>query len=84
MFIVTASSRADEATELAADADAIVTGLCIERWIDGLAFIARVRAAEKQVPIIVVTAHAQAAIRQQAIAAGADIFFTKPCSTTQD
>jgi len=82
-FTVTASWRLDDGIRLAAAADAIVTGLCIERLFDGFEFIAAVRAAEKQpghTPIIVVTAHAQAAIRQQATAAGADIFFTKPCS----
>lgn len=79
-FTVTAVWRVDDAIKLAAAADAIVTGLCIERWMDGVELIARVRASEIRVPIFVVTAHGQDDIRARATAAGADVVFTKPCS----
>jgi CheY-like chemotaxis protein len=81
-FFVTTCWRVEDAIKLAVDADAIVTGLCIDGWMDGFDLIARVRAAEKQtarIPIIVVTAHAQKVDQARAAAAGADMVFAKPC-----
>lgn len=81
-FRVATASRVEEAARLAVDADAIVTGLSIDGWMDGFDFISRVRAAEKhtaRIPIIVVTAQARKVEEARAIAAGADLVFAKPC-----
>jgi len=80
-FRVETCCHVEDAANLAADADAIVTGLCIDGWMDGFDLIARVRAAKQtaRIPIIVVTAHVHTVDQARAAAFGADMVFAKPC-----
>jgi len=82
-FVVTTADTVAEATRLAASVDAVVSGLCIERRMDGIALIAGVRALDApgpRLPVIIVTAHLLEADKRSALAAGADKVLTKPCS----
>jgi len=78
-FLVDTCGHVEDAAKLAVDADAVVTSLCIDGWMDGFDLIARVRAENQtaRIPIIVVTAHVQEIDHARAV--GADMVFAKPC-----
>ncbi len=80
-FNVLVASTADEALVKAASADAIVTGIAIHGSFDGIELIRQVRRndATTRTPIVVLTAHAFEWHREQAFAAGASAFLSKPC-----
>ena len=79
-FIVVAVEMPLYALAHTKNADAIVTGLAIPAITDGIRFITQIRKNNAaHTPILVVTAHAFEADRQQALAAGADVFLAKPC-----
>jgi|SRR3954454_21131800 two-component system, cell cycle response regulator DivK len=73
--------RALNAVRLAPRADVIVTGILLDDTIDGIDLVARLRAdaATQQKPIAVLTACAWQTERERAIAAGCDVFLSKPC-----
>src|SRR4051812_11308831 len=80
-LIVVSPDNATAALPLAPQADIIVTGILLSGGIDGIDFVARVRADDrtKDTPIIVLTACAWHTERGRAVAAGCDMFLTKPC-----
>jgi len=73
-----------EALEVAQDRppDLMLLDLMMPGPFDGIEVCRRLRDAEatRSVPIVIVTAVAEEATRQQALAAGADAYFTKPFS----
>lgn len=80
-FTVVEAATTDEGVPHVASVDAIITGIGVGGSMDGLELIRRVRQhdATARTPIIVVTAYAFDAYREQARAAGCDVFLTKPC-----
>ena len=76
-----AANTTDEALNRAAEVDVIVTGVQVPGSFDGLELVRRLRAdvrTESKL-IIVLTAWALHPSREQALAAGCDIFLAKPC-----
>ena len=71
----------DQALSLAGNADVIVTGVRVPGSFDGLELVRRLRAHVRTQSklIIVLTAWALDPSREQAVAAGCDVFLTKPC-----
>ena len=71
----------DEALRHAALAQVIVTGVRVNGSFDGLELVRKLRAAEntQSKPIIVLTAWALEPSQQEALAAGCDVFLSKPC-----
>jgi CheY-like chemotaxis protein len=71
----------DEAVPRAADSDVIVTGIRVSGSFDGLELVRRLRAdiRTSSKPVIVLTAWAIEPAREQAVAAGCDLFLPKPC-----
>ena len=71
----------DQALSLAGNADVIVTGVRVSGSFDGLELVRRLRADVRTQSklIIVLTAWALDPSREQAVAAGCDVFLTKPC-----
>lgn len=67
----------EQAISLAPDCDAVVLDLAMPR-IDGPEVARRLRASGSRALIIGVSAHAGAAERERALAAGMDVFLTKP------
>jgi len=74
-------STAADALTAAPNVDAIVTELLIDGDTTGLELIAELKASPSTAakPIIVLTASAWAAQRDQATAAGCTVFLAKPC-----
>src|SRR5713226_9176455 len=66
---------------LAVTADVIVTGIRVEGPFDGIELVHRLRDGNgtRDKPIIVLTACAFEPNQQQALAAGCDVFLSKPC-----
>src|SRR2546423_14861159 len=62
------------------EADVIVTGIRLRGPFDGVELVERLRGgAAKHLPIIVLTACAFVPDQQRALAAGCDLFLSKPC-----
>src|SRR4051794_17114467 len=81
-FEVTTATAVADALLHAPAVDVVVSGLSIERFMDGLAFISQVRSADtpsRRMPVVVVTAHGSEPDRTRALAAGADMVLVKPC-----
>jgi CheY-like chemotaxis protein len=77
--VVEARTTAD-ALARAQRADILVTGISLGGDAEGLAAVRRLRdAARRRTHIIVLTSYAFSATRDEAIAAGADVFLVKPC-----
>ena len=76
-----AADTTDAALNGAADADVIVTEIELPGSFDALELIRRLRldTRTKSKPVIVLTAWTSAADRVAALAAGCDVFLTKPC-----
>jgi two-component system, cell cycle response regulator DivK len=75
------SSTASDALAVAATADVIVTGVLLPGQMDGIEFLAQLKADDhtKNVPIIVLTSCGWQSDRERATKAGCDVFLTKPC-----
>jgi DNA-binding response OmpR family regulator len=80
-FTVLEADTTDEALFHAVQSDVIVTGVRVNGSFDGLELVRKLRAdaSTQSKPIIVLTAWAFEPSRQLALAAGCDIFLTKPC-----
>jgi len=74
-------SAAHDALGVAPIADVIITGILLPGDMDGVQFIAQLKADErtKSIPVIVLTACAWSTERERAENAGCDAFLTKPC-----
>jgi two-component system, cell cycle response regulator DivK len=80
-FHVVAVTTGRDALAAAPAVDAVVTEIPLPGDIDGLELIARLKgdARTTAIPIIVVTSRAWSTDRDRAIAAGCDLFLSKPC-----
>ena len=76
-----AVSAAHDALRLAPTADVIITGILLPGPMDGVEFIAQLKANErtKSIPVMVLTTCAWSTERERAANAGCDAFLTKPC-----
>ena len=74
-------SDAHDALRVAPSADVIVTGILLPGQIDGVEFIAQLKANErtKSIPVVVLTTCAWSAERERAENAGCNAFLAKPC-----
>jgi len=71
---------AADALARAGRADVLVTGISLGADAEGFALVRELRAAAgPRTRIIVLTSYAFSATRDEAIAAGADVFLVKPC-----
>ena len=70
-----------DALSLATKADVIVTGILLPGQIDGLEFIAKLRADGRtaHIPVVVLTACAWITERRRVEESGCDLFLSKPC-----
>jgi CheY-like chemotaxis protein len=75
------AATTDEALRRVLDADAIVTDVRVAGSCDGLEFVRRVRSDQRThaKPVIVLTSWVFDPSREEALAAGCDVFLTKPC-----
>jgi two-component system cell cycle response regulator DivK len=74
-------STAGDALRVAPIADVIIAGILLPGDMDGVEFIAQLKADErtKSIPVIVLTTCAWKIERERAEKAGCDMFLTKPC-----
>ena len=74
-------SAAHDALRVAPIADVIITGILLPGRMDGVEFIAQLKAAErtKRIPVVVLTTCAWDAERERAENAGCAAFLAKPC-----
>jgi two-component system, cell cycle response regulator DivK len=80
-FAVVELDQTPDAQRLSGDADVIVTDVRVPGAFDGIELVRRLRADERtrDVPIIVLTACAFEIDRRRSLAAGCDLFLSKPC-----
>jgi len=80
-FLPIPVATASDALSVAPHADVIVTETLLPGRIDGIEFIARLKAGERTraIPVVVLTVCAWAAERERAEHAGCDVFLAKPC-----
>jgi two-component system cell cycle response regulator DivK len=80
-FLPVPVRTASEGLTVAPHADVIVTETLLPGRIDGIEFIARLKAGErtKAIPVVVLTVCAWPAERERAEHAGCDGFLTTPC-----
>jgi len=81
-FDVIETATTDEALPHIESADVVVTEFAVRGAVGGVQFIETLRDARatRRFAIIVVSTHAFEVHRNQAISAGADAFFAKPCA----
>ncbi len=74
-------SDARDALMLAPQADIVVTGMNLDKPMDGAGLVSRLRHDDRtrSTPVIVLTACAWPKDRERAEAAGCDVFLPKPC-----
>ena len=78
-FCVHEAATTDAALVLIDNCAVVITGLLVPGSIDGVELIARIRAKDSAMPIIVVTACVVPTIQEAARMAGCDALLTKPC-----
>jgi two-component system cell cycle response regulator DivK len=80
-FLPIRVKTASEGLTVAPHADVIVTETLLPGRMDGIEFIARLKAGERTrtIPVVVLTACAWPAERERAAHAGCDVFLTRPC-----
>jgi len=74
-------SSATDALCIAPRADLIVTGILLPGRMDGVTLVSRLKENEqtRNIPVIVLSACAWQQERERALAAGCDVFLSKPC-----
>lgn len=75
-------TSADAALQLAAQADVVITGICLKGNMNGIQLIEQLRQDEttRDTPVIILTASVLPAHRREAERAGCNSFLLLPCS----